>query len=765
MIARRLSLSGTWLSASLLAIALIANSTSAFQGRRRAAAPGAAPAAGQPALALSKGAAIQSTITALMINRTDASERTLEKVITGEIDFGGHAKQAAQLALLGFALQPSDASDAFLVRIFTDADDRVRPGNTGRYTVGELRTDAVRVLGKVGSSKLRVALAKAYSQEGISPLGRTAIEELLKSPHPASFPAQVELLRSTTAPDALKLKLQKIVLQQNVSADKQALKLEASAPATAAAGMAAFPMSGGAPGPAGGGGGGASLLGAIGKMFGGGGAPGNAQAGKPPAGFPGLPGMNAGKPPAGSVGPTAGSAAGNRFRLPSDSPNAKPISRSPGAAFPVVGGANAGNSSPEAMMLEMMGQMISAQPVDPAAVARELWNPEFANSLAEQTSGAKTPAEPLSGLASLPIDVAREKLKEFLGKEWGKGPKDLGGNMETVIPSATPAAAAKTATLGGRGRNNRRNEDLRPASAVAAGGGGTNRGGFGTPLPQQMVAFGTDWFDPGSLVVLKTIPYEDRPKEKGKRRWVPAQNPARMSERLKKKIAENEEKRKLLEMKYEWRDAVHKVVAQWNERFSAVAEAGSEPAGSDSAADPDVKPAAETATKSAPVTKSLAAASGPVPSVALPFSLHPGGKIAKEYHARWPQDLPAAISSVVSDPLTVHYVRFEGPGEIGKALTHYHGVLMALPAKPKLKMREIENGKWLDALQKDPATHRTRSVDIFLTREETEEDKGAKAKVYDVTIEILVVEINALEAESTPSPKKEARESTKTTAR
>jgi len=149
----------------------------------------------------------------------------------------------------------------------------------------------------------------------------------------------------------------------------------------------------------------------------------------------------------------------------------------------------------------------------------------------------------------------------------------------------------------------------------------------------------------------------------------------------------------------------------------------------------------------------------------MPFALHAGGTIAKEYHLRWPEDLTGSLSSAVTDPLAVHYVRLEGTGEFGKALTHYRSAIAAMPAgKSRTTLREIDNGKWLDTVQKDPTGHRTRSVDVMVTRQPADDDDGKKTKFEQLTVEILFVEIETPGPDATPgSGKKEPRETTSTT--
>ena len=80
--------------------------------------------------------------------------------------------------------------------------------------------------------------------------------------------------------------------------------------------------------------------------------------------------------------------------------------------------------------------------------------------------------------------------------------------------------------------------------------------------------------------------------------------------------------------------------------------------------------------------------------------------------------------------MSVDYIRLQGQGDFGKALTHYRSAITAVATvgKPKIFLRQIENGKWLDVVQKDASGNRTRSVDVLVTREAADDDKDKKSK-------------------------------------
>ncbi len=98
----------------------------------------------------------------------------------------------------------------------------------------------------------------------------------------------------------------------------------------------------------------------------------------------------------------------------------------------------------------------------------------------------------------------------------------------------------------------------------------------------------------------------------------------------------------------------------------------------------------------------------------LPCS--PEKRSRRNITSRWPQDLSANLgnSASTAEPLAFDYVRLEEKGQSAKTLTHYQNALTGLSgSKPKITRRKIENGTWLDYVQKDETSHRTRSVDVI----------------------------------------------------
>jgi hypothetical protein len=724
----------------LCAFLAICVSPSAFaQGRARnkggkGAPPVEVPPAEEkiPAAAMmSKTQAIAFLIQALTINQTEAARETLQQIVVGKINFGGHGQQAAESALAALAMRRKPDTDAFLMRLVSEPDEKVRPGDT-TYPASTVRYDAVRLAFRVGSPELRVAMAKFYDRA--TPEIRTAIETALSKPTPANFAAEVVLLRSRAISDSFRTNLRKLILEQNAAALKQALKLAGDAPAKETPAAAS-----------------AALLGQFGN-FGGASTP-------------------AGGTPAGGVPRTAPASGGLRGVYSGSSAPMTPAAASAAAQHPT------------AIVLETVEKTINASPLDAGVVARELWQSEFVEALSAQLSAEKTTAQPvLTGLGSIPLKAARDRLRDYLQH---KSPQDL-GQLEKPTPAVPSAPGGAASPMGGLGAGG-----MGIGRGMRGGAGAKSTGAAAAQGPAFLV--GADWLDPGSLVVLKTLIYKDRPKSRH-RTPTPSGNAGKRSAAAEKKAEELAEKQKQAEAQYEWRDTIEKFVSHWDDRLSAVAEkheaaetdsdtpaetkekADTKKAGAKEKKDqtPDQsKPGSTKSTKeSDPTSKkavrtadsksssdSKAKGSVPTPAVPLPFVLRPGEHITKEFHLRWPEDLPSNLTAAVSEPLVVHYLQLEASDDMNRTATFYRGSLVKVAgAKAQSTTHDIAEGKWVDILQHDPNGQRTRSLDILVTRQPADPD-AKKSKIEDLTIQVLMVEVESFVPDSKPAEKKEQAKS------
>ncbi len=284
-------------------------------------------------------------------------------------------------------------------------------------------------------------------------------------------------------------------------------------------------------------------------------------------------------------------------------------------------------------------------------------------------------------------------------------------------------------------------------------------------------------------MVLKTLPYKDRPKTR--HRTPTAGGGSKRNAAAEKRAEELAEKQKKEETQYEWRDTIERFVSHWDDRLGEAAES-KEAAGTDKDADAgkekaDAKEAkgksgekskggasrstkmadagAKKSTRSAEKkdeSESKAKGAGaPTPAVALPFALRPGEKITKEFHLRWPEDLPANMTAAVTEPLVIHYVQLEGTDDINRTATFYRSSLSkGSGSKSQAATHDLESGKWVDILQRDLNGQRTRSLDVLITRQPPDPE-AKKSKIEELTIQVLMVEVESFEPEAKQPEKKE----------
>lgn len=293
-------------------------------------------------------------------------------------------------------------------------------------------------------------LAKIYTQPSTPEGTRAAIEKVIRARVPANFAAQLEVFRGAETPETLKSTLEKDLLKQNEAAVKAALKLatdekgkpaaSGGSPFSPTAGKSALPSLGG------------GLFGAVGKLFGGGSSP--------------SPAAN----------PFGGMASITPAEIQKIAANVQ--KRMEAAASKGRRGGTQAKAAPvpqDVMLIEIFGEVQKKQPVDLGLVAKDLWTPEFVESIAKALSENKGNAEQfVSALASVPTNVSREKLRELLHKQRTQGPAEF-AKMEPAAPTEAGAGAASaenrrrgkgkrdgasgTQPMGGRRRNVLRNGD------------------------------------------------------------------------------------------------------------------------------------------------------------------------------------------------------------------------------------------------------------------------------------------------------------------
>ncbi|MGQ9573751.1 MAG: hypothetical protein ACUVUC_00395 [Thermoguttaceae bacterium] len=104
------------------------------------------------------------------------------------------------------------------------------------------------------------------------------------------------------------------------------------------------------------------------------------------------------------------------------------------------------------------------------------------------------------------------------------------------------------------------------------------------------------------------------------------------------------------------------------------------------------------------------------PSVAeaRPITLPRDVQIFSEYHLEWPDDLAEKdrLAGVPLDPMTIHYVRYQGKSTLNKVTSYYRRKL----SRPM--EHTIATGTWLESLDTVPDSGRKLSVDVLISRAE-----------------------------------------------
>ncbi len=76
----------------------------------------------------------------------------------------------------------------------------------------------------------------------------------------------------------------------------------------------------------------------------------------------------------------------------------------------------------------------------------------------------------------------------------------------------------------------------------------------------------------------------------------------------------------------------------------------------------------------------------------------------------------------------------------------------------KSATHDTESGKWVDILQRDLNGQRTRSIDVLVARQPPEPD-AKKSKIEELTIQVLMVEVESFMPEPKETEKKEQAKS------
>ncbi|MBX7165777.1 MAG: hypothetical protein K1X74_05460 [Pirellulales bacterium] len=354
----------------------------------------------------------------------------------------------------------------------------------------------------------------------------------------------------------------------------------------------------------------------------------------------------------------------------------------------------------------------SAVPAAPALDAtaltvRDLWTPAFLEAVQAEVAAIESLDQgmPIFALAlSLPVDVIRKQVHDKLQSDWR-------------------GAAEKTA------------------------------------LPAQLVGL---IHDPGMLLTIKLTPRKDDPAVRAKRRGQPNGTPQQAARPRTRPTPAADRQAKEDKAMYAWMDASERLIVAINARLQAAAKlralaAEVQAEAADAAPDAPAAPAAAD-DKNADANGAASADSGGSAANSpdrpeddpfgnqdtnaaqrgnLPVKLHPGAKVAAEFHVVWPDDAAARVPDAPVGGMVLHYVRIEELGQLLKLNAYYQKELK----KSNNRYLELE-GRWLDAIRPDTRAGWQQSVDIFFTRPGAkEEPPGDRPKRRSNEPENLVIEI------------------------
>jgi hypothetical protein len=223
-------------------------------------------------------------------------------------------------------------------------------------------------------------------------------------------------------------------------------------------------------------------------------------------------------------------------------------------------------------------------------------------------------------------------------------------------------------------------------------------------------------FEPGFLVVLKSVDRRHpepkpaavmrRPPSSSTRPPSGASRPKARPQPGSSEAEKNEEK---------WNDACEQMVKLACKRFLAAAKA------------------------------LRASGQGPKPEELAekrPFELHKDARVVAEYHAEWPDAMPAKdkLGDLTVDPLKVHYVRIEQKDRPRPVSGHYR-------AKTASKETyNITSGYWLESCRRVPKEGTKISVDVFVNLPKQVAAKAAQgadegSDEVMLSVDVLYIEI------------------------
>jgi len=218
--------------------------------------------------------------------------------------------------------------------------------------------------------------------------------------------------------------------------------------------------------------------------------------------------------------------------------------------------------------------------------------------------------------------------------------------------------------------------------------------------------------DPGFLVVAKMLPRKDPQSIRGGRGGPrPGYNDYNPDTPGPGGRVDPRRQREHVQMA--WFDASQKLVGLWCARFEAAAL--------------EQKRAARRG-------KSFGE---PPPEKPDDVELPAGADVKAAFQVNWPEKAPQDIQAAKPSPLRVQFFRLETYGQLKKTMAVLRRGIR------RSKLRQLENGIWLDALNTDSERNTKRSIDVVITRaDENPFDYTQRREETDLVIDILTIEIN-----------------------
>ena len=321
---------------------------------------------------------------------------------------------------------------------------------------------------------------------------------------------------------------------------------------------------------------------------------------------------------------------------------------------------------PSVEPLPSVDEALASDPQASIEVIRRVWDPRLIDIVAfdaGQVASLEEGRDVLQYALSVPASPTRLAIVELIREHWQEGPDAFRSGATFGSEIRDPGlmfaikAAPRRADPAKRQTRSSRNTTRRPAGRLGSRAGGQSRGG-------------------------RELSAEDLAK-------------------------------------IEWMSATEEFIRELNGRFYSAAQNGGGVAGAERRRGSSGiirrvawQDEATSANADAEATGSQKTAEGQnVPPGGLGFPLHKDASVTAEYHVDWPADLAALPEGIDLLPLRVHYVRIEEENHPGRVESFYSRHLK------DARKRTLDDGTWLDFVERGPEPGWRRSVDVLIETE------------------------------------------------